>query len=95
MNDKILKVLPEQDAMFKVKIGGTPRPEVQWFVDGTLVKPTKNIKPTIENEFATLTIRKVVPEDENTYTIVVRNDHGEVREDVSLVVISKISCTYN
>lgn len=86
----MLKVLPGQDAIFRVKIGGTPHPEAEWFVDGTLIKPTKNRKSTTENEFASLTIRKVVPEDENIYTIVVRNDHGEVREEVSLVVISKI-----
>lgn len=43
----------------------------------------------MDNQCASLTIKKISPDDENNYIIRVRNDHGEVDESVSLLVMSK------
>lgn len=88
MEERTLKRLPGESATFKVKISGTPKPEVQWNVNGVVILPSDRIIPNIENEFATLTLRKILPEDECDYIIRIHNEHGEVEETVSLVVIS-------
>lgn len=44
-----------------------------------------------DDEYATFTIRKVVDDDDNTYTIKVHNDYGEVEDTVSLVIMSKFN----
>lgn len=90
MEERTLKRLPGESATFKVKISGTPNPEVQWNVKGVVILPSNRIIPNIDNEFATLTLKNIMPEDECEYIIRIHNEHGEVEETVSLVVISKI-----
>lgn len=89
MEERILKRLPGEDATFKIKISGTPKPSVEWNINGTVLVPNDRLIPQVENEFATLTLRKIVPEDGNNFVIRIQNEHGTVEETVSLIVISK------
>lgn len=90
MDDKVYKVLPGEEVTLRAKVAGSPKPTAEWSVNGTLIKPSPNKIPQIENEYATLTIQKVMPEDGGEYTIRVRNEHGDVEETVTLIIMSKI-----
>lgn len=83
-----MKLVEGEDASFTLKITGTPTPAITWTVNGKALIPSKRVSFTIENGYATLNIKKVITDDENSYTIRVVNDHGEDQETVSLTIIS-------
>lgn len=81
--------MPGDEATFKVKFTGVPRPEIKWKVDGRVIIPSDRVTATVQDEYAVLRIHKIVPEDQNKYTICVQNDHGTVEEIVELKVMCK------
>lgn len=89
LEDTITKRLPGESVSFQAKLSGTPTPSVTWTVNGRIVKPSVNIKITEDDQFATLTIKKICDDDENIYTVRVENEHGIVDASQSLLVISK------
>ena len=90
VEEKLIKRMPGEDVTFKVKFNGVPRPEIKWTVDGRIILPTDRVTATVQDEYAVLQIRKLVPEDQNIYTICVQNDHGTVEDTVELNVMCKL-----
>lgn len=88
VKDRVQKRVSGEDVTFTVKISGTPKPDIQWYINEYLITPSHKFITSRDDENANLTIKKLEPEDENHYTVKVKNDHGEVEESVSLLVIS-------
>lgn len=75
-----------------MSICGIPKPEVEWFTSNTVVKNDKRKKKTFDEDSASLTIKKVIDEDAGDYTIKVKNPIGDVEANITIVIMSKLSC---
>lgn len=89
MKKTVYKVRENEDVTFTIPFGGTPTPEAEWFTSDTIVKTTPRKKKTIDEESATLTIRRVVDEDAGDYTIKLTNPVGDVSAALKLILLSK------
>lgn len=85
----VYKVRENEGVTFTVPFTGTPKPEAEWFTSGTVVKPTPHKKKTLDEESASLTIKKVLDEDAGEYTIKLTNPVGEVAATLTLIILSK------
>lgn len=86
-NDKIYKVCENEDITFTIKLSGVPTPEAEWYQSKTVIKKSKKFVPTIDEQSATLTIKKVVDADAGSYTIKLKNACGEVEADLTLIIM--------
>uniref|UniRef100_A0A1B0CIW0 Titin n=1 Tax=Lutzomyia longipalpis TaxID=7200 RepID=A0A1B0CIW0_LUTLO len=86
LDQKAYKVRKEDSVTFNVKISGTPKPTVEWYTSGTVVKKSPRIFKEFDEESASLTIKKVVEQDAGDYTVRVKNPCGEVEATVHLTI---------
>lgn len=84
-----IKKLPGEDVTVTVKISGTPKPEVEWSANGTVIRKTKRIYPETQDSFATLTIKQLIESDDAEYTIKLRNAYGDAEASLRLIIISE------
>lgn len=91
VKEKVYKVRENEDVTFTIPFGGTPKPDVEWFTSGKLVKNDSRKKKTTGEDSATLTIKKVVDEDAGEYTIKLENPIGDVQADLTLIILSKFN----
>lgn len=89
--ERIYKVRNEEDVTVNIKFSATPKPEVEWFVSGTLVKPSKRLEIKSSDNTASLTIKKVVEEDAGSYTVKLRNSCGEAETSLQIIFMSKFT----
>lgn len=90
MKQNVYKVRENEDVTFTIPFGGKPKPDAEWFVSNKVVKPGPRKKKTIDEESASLTIKKVVDEDAGEYTIKLTNPVGDVSASLTLVILSKL-----
>lgn len=85
--DREYKVKEGDDVTFNIKYSGTPKPEAEWSVAKTVVKksPTKSYK--VEEDSASLTIKKVKEVDAGNYTIKLKNECGEAEATLTLIIM--------
>lgn len=83
------KVRDGEDVNFTVKLKGTPKPDVEWFTSGKLVKKSPKHVMTSDEESASLTIQTVVDDDVGEYIVRVKNVCGEAEANLTLIIISK------
>lgn len=88
--DKIYKVCENEDVTFTIKLTGTPTPEAEWYQSKKVLVKSPKITKTIDEQSATLTIKKVVDEDAGDYTIKLKNVCGEVEADLTLIIMSEL-----
>ncbi|KAK2576957.1 hypothetical protein KPH14_005570, partial [Odynerus spinipes] len=69
-----------------VKFTATPKPTDEWTVDGRIVTKSKRIIPSLDEESATLTIRKVQEEDIGDYNLRLFNPHGEAAIVINVTI---------
>lgn len=62
-------------------------PTDEWTVNGRVVTKTKRIIPNIQEESATLTIKKIEEKDIGDYTLKLVNSHGEAEVDIKVVIV--------
>ncbi|XP_059620360.1 titin-like [Phlebotomus argentipes] len=86
VNQKAYKVRKDESVTFTVKLAGTPKPTVEWYTSGKVVKKSPRVFKEFDEESASLTIKKVVESDEGDYTIRVTNPSGEVEATVHLTI---------
>lgn len=86
---KEYRVKKDDDVTITVKFTATPKPTTEWSVNGKVVPKSKRIIPTIDEESATLTIKKVQEEDIGDYTLKLTNTCGEASTDISLIIMRK------
>lgn len=81
------KVKQGEDVTIEVKFTSTPPPQEEWSVNGTVIKKSKRIIPTITESSASLTITKVEEKDVGEYTIVLTNSVGEASEKITVIIM--------
>ena len=86
---KLYKVKKGEDVEINVKFSASPMPTEEWTVNGRVVSKTKRIIPTIQEESATLTIKKIEEKDIGDYTLKLVNSHGEAEIDIKVVIVRK------
>lgn len=85
--DREYKVKEGEDVTFTVKYSATPKPEAEWSVAKTVIKktPTKTYK--VDEDSASLTIKKVQEVDAGDYTIKLKNECGEAEASLTLIIM--------
>lgn len=77
---------------FECKVEGVPRPQITWFRQTAIIKPSQDFQMYYdEDNVATLIIREVFPEDAGTFTCVAKNAAGFASSTTELVVESPLS----
>lgn len=84
---KKYKVSKGDDVEIVVKYTGTPKPSDEWTVNGHVVTKSKRVVPSINEESATLTIKKIQEEDVGDYTLKLVNHVGESSIEINVVIV--------
>lgn len=77
------------DTNICINFTAAPKPTDEWTVNGNIIIKSKRLLPTVDEETATLTIKKVEKEDAGNYTLKLTNIHGVATTDIKLIVIRK------
>ena len=86
---KLYKVKKGDDVNINVKFSASPMPTEEWTVNGRVVSKTKRIIPSIQEESATLTVKKIEENDIGDYTLKLVNFHGEAEINIKVIIIRK------
>lgn len=89
LKQNVYKVRENEDVTFTIPFAGSPKPDAEWFTSGVLVKPNPRKKKGIDEDSASLTIKKVVDDDAGEYTIKLTNPVGDVSASLTLIILSK------
>lgn len=77
---------------FECKVEGIPRPQITWFRQAAIIKPSLDFQMYYDDDnVATLIIREVFPEDAGQFTCVAKNAAGFASSTTELVVESPLS----
>lgn len=77
---------------FECKVEGQPRPQITWFRQTAIIKPSQDFQMYYdEDNVATLIIREVFPEDSGTFTCVAKNSAGFASSTTELTVETPLS----
>ncbi|CAH1180870.1 unnamed protein product [Phyllotreta striolata] len=77
----------------EVEVEGIPKPTVQFYKDGKVIKQTENIKIIESGEKHTLQIEKTSLKDSGSYSVVATNELAQVSQFWNLDVYSKPKVT--
>ncbi|KAK0181094.1 hypothetical protein PV327_003406 [Microctonus hyperodae] len=83
---KKYKVKKDHDVDMTVRFSASPKPVDEWTVDRRVVTMSKRIIKTINDESATLSIKKVQNDDMGNYTLKLFNTHGEATTEIELLI---------
>ena len=79
-------------AEFVCKVEGNPRPQITWFRQTAIIKPSQDFQIYYaDDNKATLVIKEVFPEDAGTFTCVAKNCVGYASSSAELVVQHPLS----
>lgn len=90
LKQNVYKVRELENVTFTIPFTAAPKPEAEWFTSGAVVKTTPRKKKTLDEDSATLTIKKVVDDDAGEYTIKLKNPIGDVEASLTLIILSKL-----
>ena len=77
---------------FTCKIEGSPRPQITWFRQTAIIKPSQDFQIYYaDDNIATLVIKEVFPEDAGTFTCVAKNCIGYASSSADLTVQKPLS----
>lgn len=77
---------------FECKVEGMPRPQITWFRQTAVIKPSPDFQMYYDDDnVATLIIREVFPEDSGTFTCVAKNSVGFASSTTELTVEAPLS----
>ncbi|XP_066957175.1 titin-like [Macrobrachium rosenbergii] len=87
-----MRVKDGQEAQFVCKIQGSPRPNITWFRQTAIIKPSEEFQIFYSDDnTATLIIKEVFPEDAGLFTCVAKNETGYSSSSAELVVEGPVS----
>lgn len=90
-----LKPIHTQDGytvQFECKVEGVPRPQIAWFRETAIIKPSQDFQMFYDDDnVATLIIREVFPEDAGRFTCVAKNAAGFTSSTTELIVETPLS----
>lgn len=89
--EQTVKVKENDDVTLTIKYTGVPQPDAEWKTSKKVLVKSNRVIPTIDEQSASLTIRKVVEEDEDEYTVKLKNPVGEAEASLHLVIMRKPS----
>ncbi|GBN94600.1 Titin, partial [Araneus ventricosus] len=69
-----------------VKVQGNPPPEVTWYKNGKEIKPSKNVKPSVNKNVHTLVLSDTKKPDSGDYKCVAKNPKGTVEHTAKVTV---------
>lgn len=84
-----IKVKEDEEVDLSVKFSGIPQPQAEWSTSKKVIVKTQRTVPTIDEQTASLTIKKVVREDEGEYVVKLTNPVGEAEATLHLVITRK------
>ncbi|XP_017492146.1 PREDICTED: titin-like, partial [Rhagoletis zephyria] len=77
---------------FECKVEGIPRPQIAWFRETAIIKPSQDFQMYYDDDnVATLIIREVFPEDAGKFTCVAKNAAGFTSTTTELIVETPLS----
>lgn len=77
---------------FECKVEGVPRPQIAWFRETAIIKPSQDFQMFYDDDnVATLIIREVFPEDAGRFTCVAKNAAGFTSSTTELMVETPLS----
>lgn len=82
-----IEIKQGEAAEFSVQISGSPKPDLQWFLNGKQVESKEGYEIRIEDDVAFLAIGSCDLEDAGEIRCVVSNIVGDVSSNANLVVI--------
>lgn len=84
---KMYKVNKTDDVEVTVKFAASPKPSDEWTVNGNVVQKSNRISTTINDESATLTIKKIEDDDVGEYTLRLSNTYGETSINIKVIIV--------
>lgn len=89
--NKTYRVKNDDEVTFTIKFNATPKPECDWTTSERIIKKSERHEPSVNEQSASLTIRKIIESDGGDYTIKLRNFCGEVETSLKVIYMSKFS----
>ncbi|CAH0694872.1 unnamed protein product [Spodoptera exigua] len=86
-----LQQLPTFDAKFPARVFGIPFPEISWYKDGALLRPSDKYNMKRDGDAACLYVRDLTPSDAGRYRCLAKNREGEATCEANLDVVDKIA----
>jgi hypothetical protein len=89
--NKTYRVKQDDEVTFNVKFTATPKPDVEWTVSEKVIKKSDRHEPRINDQSASLTIRRIVETDAGDYTVKLKNIVGEVETSLKVIYMKQPS----
>ncbi|XP_037298736.1 obscurin isoform X2 [Manduca sexta] len=86
-----LQQLPTFDAKFPARVFGIPAPEISWYKNGQLLRPSEKYSIKRDGDAACLYVRDLVAADAGAYKCVAKNREGAAECEANLEVVDKIA----
>ncbi|KAG2459419.1 MYLK protein, partial [Polypterus senegalus] len=83
------ETLEGQEVIFKIKVLGSPKPEITWMRDGYMLKEKTGIKIYEEGGIHYLCLQNVLKEDSGCYICKATNSRGQISGSCTLNVTDK------
>lgn len=87
---KLYKAKKGDDVEMTISFTAAPKPEDEWSVNGKVIQKSTRLLPMIGEESASLTIKKVQPDDMGIYSMKLKNEHGDATMNIELIVMRKL-----
>ena len=71
---------------FTTSVDGKPEPEIEWYKNDVLVKPSKNVEIKSTSSLCNMVIKSATPEDAGLYKVIAKNDAGQAEVEAELKV---------
>ncbi|CAB3240106.1 unnamed protein product [Arctia plantaginis] len=86
-----LQQLPTFDAKFPARVFGIPSPDITWYKNGSLLKPSDKYTIKRDGDACCLYVRDLTLDDAGSYKCVAKNKEGEASCEANLEVVDKIA----
>ena len=87
--NKTYKVKQDDEVTFNVRFNATPKPDAEWTMSKNIIKKSDRITPQINEQSASLTIRRIEETDAGEYIVKLRNSCGEAETSLRVIYMSK------
>ena len=78
-----------QSTAIEIPCTGYPQPEVTWLYNKSKLPDVKRIREETIIGMTSLTLAKVIRTDSGSYTVTLKNEHGQASFTVKLIVLGE------
>ncbi|CAF4411465.1 unnamed protein product, partial [Rotaria socialis] len=86
LEPKSAAVVKGKLAEFNCRVSGSPKPEVQWFLNDKLLQPSSRVSIVEERGLIILRINNITDADTGTIKCLVKNALAEIKSEVQLLI---------